>query len=378
MKTYTIDAALVDRFEAKLATFSKKFEKYGNGSISYDVSAPYVATVPYTSQKHLVVDITIDASYKISGYEFVASLESTSSDNLIKKVSDDVFVPETYRTRCACDHCKTNRMRKYTVLLKNIDNGDYVQVGKSCVADYLGRDMSDYASYLSIFDSIDDFVENNLTSTRGGNTLVFDFEDIICQTWEYVNRFGYISKAMASENYSMTATSTAVFFAMTGGGFEEKKFEVYDITDDSKSKCSDVIKFIKDLDDSSDYNHNLKTLSDLAYADRRNFGLVVSAVGSYIRATAEKKEREAKIPSEHIGTVGDKIEFKATPVCISSYLGDYGWSYIYKMDVNNNIIVWKTNKALDEVECTIKATIKEHSDFRGQKQTVITRGKVVA
>jgi hypothetical protein len=48
------------------------------------------------------------------------------------------------------------------------------------------------------------------------------------------------------------------------------------------------------------------------------------------------------------------------------------------MLVNNNIIVWKTNKALDEEECTIKATIKEHSDFRGEKQTVITRGRVFA
>jgi hypothetical protein len=269
-------------------------------------------------------------------------------------------------------------MRKYTVLLKNTISGEYVQVGKSCVADYLGKDMSDYASYLSIFDSIDEFVENNLVDARSGNTTVFTFEDIICQAWEYVSRFGYISKAMASENRSMTPTSTAVYFALTGASFGEEDFKVYDITESSVNKCGDVIKFVKELDDTSDYNHNLKTLCDLDYVERKNVGLVVSAVGSYLRATAKKKEQEDKIPSEHIGKVGDKIEFKATPMCVSSFLGEFGWSYIYKMLVNNNIIVWKTNKALDEEECTIKATIKEHSDFRGEKQTVITRGRVFA
>lgn len=378
MTTYTIDVSLVSRFEAKLNTFNKKFSKYGNGDITYKVTEPYAVRIEGTHQNHLVVDVTVDASYKINGYEFVASIESTPSDNLIKKISEEVFVPEIYRNRCACDHCKTNRVRKYTVLLKNSETNEYIQVGKSCVVDYLGKDMGDYASYLSLFDNLDDFVENNLKDSISRKTNCYDFVDIIQQTWEYVSRFGYISRAMASNNPSMTSTATSVYFALTGGNFGEDRFEVYDITETSVSKCADVVEFIRELDDTSDYNHNLKVLYEMPYIESKNIGLVVSAVGCYIRAMSKKKEQEEKTPSDYIGAIGDKIEFKSVPMCVSSFLGEFGWSYIYKMLVNNNIIVWKTNKVLDEKECTIKATIKEHSDFRGERQTIITRGRVCA
>lgn len=377
MKTYTIDVALIGRLEDKLKSFQKKFNKYGNGEITYEVSEPYTIKVD-GHHRQVVADVTVDASYKISGYEFVASIESTAGDNLIKKASEDVFVPEIYRTRCACDHCKTNRVRKYTVLLKNSTTNEYVQVGKSCVTDYLGRDVSDYASYLSIFDSFDEFVENSTREHLGHITKGYGFEDIVLQTLEYVSRFGYVSKAQAYDTGAI-ATSTAVYCALNGFNFDGETFEVYDITDASREKYGVIVEFIKNLNDTSDYYHNLKTLLGLTFIENKNLGLCVSAVGTYLRETAKKKEQsEDRIPSEHVGNIGDRIEFTSTPACISSYLGEYGWTYIYKMFVDNNVIVWKTSKALDEKECTIKATIKEHSDFRGEKQTVITRGKVVA
>lgn len=373
MKTFTIDIALVGRFEARLDSFKKKFKKYGEGGITYEVSEPRVIT-NRNNRRHLVVDINVDASYKVAGYEFVASVETVAAGNLIKKISEDVFVPEIYRDRCECDHCKSNRVRKYTVILKNSATGEYIQVGKSCVRDYLGCDMSHYASYLAFYTELDESVEK-MSSEFHSYTPSFTFEEIVHQTLEYTKRFGYVSKRQSYENGGV-ATSTAVYAALNGIRIEGDDYEVYEVSDDSKEKCNSVISFVKNLDDSSDYNSNLKVLATSEYIDNKNLGLAVSSVGYWIRETAKKKEAEDTVASEFVGQVGSKIEITAIPDCIYSSCGEYGWSYIYRMVVDDNVFIWKTNKCLEEEEITVKAVVKEHSTFRGVKQTVITRGRV--
>jgi hypothetical protein len=374
MSTYTIDLALLGKFENKLNSFKKKFSKYGDGGITYEVSAPYIRKT-IDSHKQIVVDVTVEASYRISGYSFVALLEMTPNGegNLIKKISEDVEVPTIYRSRCECDHCGASRFRKYTVLLQNDSTKEYVQVGKSCVKDYLGQDMSNYASYLNFYSMLEDEVDNIRMSLRK-ETRGYSFEDIVKQTLEYVKRFGYISKAQALDSVDSVATSTAVYYALNS--FED--FEIYDISEESKSLCDQVVSFVKDLDTSSDYNNNLKLLLNSPYIENKNLGLVVSSVGYYLRETNNSTKKSAP-PSNYIGDIGDKIEFTSTPECVYSALGEFGWTYIYRMMSNNDVIIWKTNKCLDtDTQIKIKATIKDHTEYKGVKQTFITRGKVVA
>ena len=373
MKTYTIDTALISRFEEKLISFKKKFAKYGNGSVVYTVSLPYAIKHSDHSEQ-LVVDISVDASYQISGYSFVALLERTSNGNVIKTASDDVKVPEIYRDRYECDHCKSNRDRKYTVVLKNDETGEYVQVGKSCCKDYLGRDMADYAAYLSFYEKLDEDADQLIREFRN-YTPCYKFEDIIYQTLERVSRFGYISKSKAYDT-GATSTSSAVYCAFNGRTIGEEKFEIYEVSNESREKYVEILAYLESLTDEDDYHYNIKMLSTLDYIENSNLGLVVSIVGSWLRDTAIKKQREEVIPSNYVGEIGERLDIVGTPVCIHSYLGEFGWTYIYKLTINNDVIIWKTNKALDEVEMTIKATVKEHSEYNGVKQTVITRGRI--
>lgn len=373
MKTYTIDTALVNKFEDKLNTFKKKFAKYGNGSIVYEVGTPYAIKKSDHSEQ-LVVDITVEASYKISGYSFVALLERTPNGNVIKTASPEVKVPDIYRDRYECDHCKSHRDRKYTVVLQNDATGEYVQVGKACCKDYLGKDMADYASYLSFYDKLDEEKEQ-LYREFHSYTPCFTFEGIIYQTLERVKRFGYISKSKSFETGN-TSTSTAVYCALNDRQFGEEVFEIYDVTEETREKYVEILAYLEGLSDEQDYYYNIKMLSTLKYIENNNLGLVVSIVGSWLRDTSIKSQKEISSPSNYVGEIGERLDITATPTCIHSYLGEFGWTYIYKLTVGSDVIIWKTSKALDEVEMTIKATIKEHSEYNGVKQTVITRGRI--
>lgn len=103
-------------------------------------------------------------------------------------------------------------------------------------------------------------------------------------------------------------------------------------------------------------------------------------------ADVQEKERKALAEkSAYYGNVGDKIDgLEVTVKNIFDYETQFGIMYIYIMeDSNGHQFKWNTssgfptNNANDEV-ITIKGTIKEHSEYNGIKQTVLTRCKLVA
>ena len=112
------------------------------------------------------------------------------------------------------------------------------------------------------------------------------------------------------------------------------------------------------------------------------------------REAKEKAEQEAKEAairaqkaiSQHIGQVGEKVEIKGTYVRTGSWEQPSfrGWGtdtfYIHTFkDADGNVLTWKTQNglALEYGECVVvKGTIKNHSVYKDEKQTELTRCKV--
>lgn len=106
----------------------------------------------------------------------------------------------------------------------------------------------------------------------------------------------------------------------------------------------------------------------------------------------EKARREAEIKaqkaiSQHVGNIGERLTFKA--VYENSAHFDVpsfkGWGtdrmniYIFK-DEDGNKFIWKTTAGIPldyDTQVEIKGTVKEHSEYQDEKQTVLTRCKVV-
>lgn len=95
-----------------------------------------------------------------------------------------------------------------------------------------------------------------------------------------------------------------------------------------------------------------------------------------------KERAMEKVPKcgGYVGAVGDKLDISVTKTdskAISTY---YGVMYVHVFaDENGNMIVWKTATECDfpDNAFRLKGTVKEQSEFRGQRQTVLTRCKVV-
>lgn len=101
---------------------------------------------------------------------------------------------------------------------------------------------------------------------------------------------------------------------------------------------------------------------------------------------AVAKYNAMKPESQHIGNVGDKITITATYLG-AAYFESYNrfshrneTTYINKFETaEGNILVWKTGTYPNIPEGTqveVTATIKAHSEYRGEKQTDLTRARV--
>lgn len=112
------------------------------------------------------------------------------------------------------------------------------------------------------------------------------------------------------------------------------------------------------------------------------------------REAKEKAEREAeearikaeKAISQHVGQVGDKVEINGSYVRSGSWqqksFSGYGTDTMYIhtfKDADGNVFIWKTQKFLDlnyGEPVILKGTIKNHSEYKDEKQTELTRCKV--
>ena len=116
------------------------------------------------------------------------------------------------------------------------------------------------------------------------------------------------------------------------------------------------------------------------------------------KAEAERArlEAERKAVSQHVGNVGDKFNMTVTYVRSASWeQPSYGWcgtetcyAHTFK-DESGNVLTWKTTSALgwwddagrwnhpeDGAKVILTGRIKDHTTYREEKQTVLTRCKV--
>lgn len=97
---------------------------------------------------------------------------------------------------------------------------------------------------------------------------------------------------------------------------------------------------------------------------------------SKIKEANEAMNRKTN-PSAHVGSAGDKIEVEVELVRRGSFDSTFGTTYVYNFkDSNGNVFIWKTKNFFDVKNCLLKGTIKEHSEYKGICQTVLTRCKV--
>lgn len=325
-----------------------------------------------------VVDFEFESDNMfVDGCEILATIEKTNdeNENLVYPVHDN-FNTIPYRTSVLmCEHCKTKHNRKKCVVIRDVDGTEKI-LGRACLKKYLSVNAE---TLLSAFEQIrtlfvDTTISDHVVEKRIANAKrCFPTKTYLAYCIKRINEGGY-NKAV--KDYA--------FNDMCQGKQIEERYI---------READNIIEYYKKLDKTNlnDFENNVRvTIDAKPYIDTEN-GFIAYAYVLYLRMVEKTKNtaNEEVSASNHIGTVGQRIEFTAEIKLVYSYSTAYGLVNIYEItDENENKFVWKTTVDIMEFDehgqiitpsgkkFTVKGTIKAHTEFRGIKQTELTRCKV--
>lgn len=392
MATYTVLNSMSEEICKKIKRIVKKCEK-NHIDYTFNVSEPYnkVVSVNDSDFEVCLVDLNLDVTFKFNGWCSLGMVQR--KDGIVQCYFNNADLIRQYKdTDFHCDHCHKKVHRNSVVILEN-ESGARKVVGTSCVKEFtsgldgnLIAEVNDYMNILKMRDSelrclmrgeddADVFFESHGVRT-------YKVEDIVSAAKRLVDKYGF------EPSGSMNATCKFIM-----DEYDRTKIE---------SEATDAIEWIKSLSEDevtkSSYLFNLKQIIDAGYCTARHFGFLASLIPSY-RKSEYKRLLDAKNSnnnkvSEYVGSVGDKISVKVKYINTYTYNTGFGSSNIHLfMDDNGNIFKWSTNSRLEytvkddhsnysqwyylDKGATIQLTgkIKDHNEYRNQKQTVLTRCK---
>lgn len=417
-QTYRVLSGNIAGLQDRIATMNKRAKKLGVEPISLSVSSDPTGvfrqysnfgsdnavwirdgecvsdTLMPTGRLRVFYGVTVNGEGpKLSGWRLMAVLEPLDAPNgavnLVKEVPGEQC-PAEYRDQIGlCTHCNTKRYRKETFVVAH-DDGRTACVGRQCLQDFLGgQDPHRLAEWASlIFDVFASFDGCEDEEWGGGNyhcEHTYGMDTLLAWTCSEIDAHGW--KSRKGCDVGDTATVDAVIYLIDGPGRHapahewrawEAEHERLRPTESQKEQAAAAIAWAFDLDPGEqNYLHNVKLLAQAGHVRAKHAGLAVSIMIAYRRHLGIVEERKKNAVSKHFGTIGKRGEYTLTLEDVRGFDTNWGENFLRRWrDPDGNVAVWWSSSSNHfEVGQTyhVRATVKDHDEYNGVAQTVLTR-----
>ena len=381
-------------YASELAGFTKKVAKANKQAAKLGVAG---VTVTFHEEGQVVTgkDVFGNETYanvhyvavtgerpKLAGYEFVATIQHEGdAGNVLREVpgQDKVDLTEFRFAGATCDHCGQDRRRNNTFVVRH-EGGEVKRVGSTCLRDFLGgvdaHAAARYAEYLAEFEAaLTDDDEEREFFGGGGGERVYALDTYLAHVGAMLRTNGWLSRGEAGFGGVATADQAA-------NNMFTRRYDKYrvDLTDEDHERAARTIAYVREVvaakDNKSDFDHNLTVAFANDYISTDKFGLVAYAP----MALAKHEQREAELQrvqltSDHVGEVKQRLDLTLTVEAVFEHEGFYGTTFITTLsDADGNVFKWFGSYRLDTGETfTGKWTVKGHGEYKGVKETTITR-----
>jgi hypothetical protein len=378
---FRINEADYEATKAKVAKISDRARKRGfTGSIVLTAERVVVESVDEFgfNRTDIWFDVTITGEPpRYEGWDFLATLDWDPYAGLIVRTAPGVDeVDRSQLKENFCDHCKTNRNRIKTYLVRNAETGVQVQVGSTCIKDFLGWDTG------IVFLDTTSITTDLAFGVGSGSSDCVGTTYALAVAWALIKLDGY---RPASSHYSSTKGDVInVLWPSPTLTMKERQElgRIRDLAAEATVRASECRAWLlsDEFTGTSDYVRNLKAIAAADHVSIRSIGFLASGPQAWARAQQQTLVKEAKSTSTWIGEEKQRITFTATIEGVRFRESDWGVTVLYLLrDTAGNVIKWfASSEALgDEIGrlVTLTATIKKLETFKDVKETVITRAK---
>lgn len=316
---------------------------------------------------------------KYYGWTFLATLDWDLYAGLIVRSAPGApTVDRAQLKENHCDHCETVRTRNKTYLVMD-ENGRQLQVGSTCIKDFLG-----WATSIVFLDTAS--ITSDLAFGVGlGRSDCVGTDYALAVAWALIKLDGY-RPASACGGTTKGDVISVLWPSPTMTMHERNELaRIRELAAEAAVRAAECRAWVAsdDFAGDGDYVRNLKNIVAADYVSIRNIGFLASAPQAWARAQQATLIREARPTSEWIGKAGEKVTFTAKIEGVRFIHHDFGVKVLYSMrTTKGDVVKWFASRdALgDETgrEVTLKATIKTLETFHDVQQTVIVRAKEVA
>lgn len=405
MKKFSIHESNLERLQKKIGRIRNKCHKYGCDFAYAEVGEEFKTRTDDNGVEHVERYVIVEAegTAKVNGWKFLGTINRTDAGNILRLMSDEVVVPEYYyNCEPECEHCHSRRHRKETYLVYNEETKEFKQVGSSCLNDFTnGLSAEAVANYISLFDEL---IEGEAPGESWGGKVWYEIPEVLTYAVDFVQNIGYASTyitddygdRMFNPNSTKSWVSDAIDYKQgRAGRIARERIEDYMDryhpnyqSEDLANKVSTIIDWFKSVDcKDNNYMHNLQVLANSDYCEYKELGYVVSMVVTYNKHIAQEAEKARKASelakeaeaSAYVGAVGDKIVVEnPTFTAITGWDTQFGYTTRYKItDEFGHVFMWDTSSYIEDpsyyIPVSIKGTVKKLDEFRGVKQTWLTR-----
>ena len=414
-------------FVSKLADMNKRLARRNLPVINvklieqYDARVNEMQPVPYepfaieveNCYHYYVYELSSEFDQKnIAGvdvqFEGVIDLIDKNENSKVYKLADTNLFK--YLNNCECDEChKSIGRNKYIVFSKTgkqvESREDLVVLGTSCAKNYFPFDIVNYIGnvesfYEELFEECD---SSDGYRSSGSNTVntkrLFKLVGCVTDDFKVYEKDG-VTRTHVELLIKGKKDDTAIYVEPKTNWEDMEQWLISAYGDTTKIRGEFEMNCHSTMfEPQTESNPELRLRQEI---DLRYLGIACYAfVGAkkvhdkeLERLAKEKMYREGTL-DEYFGNVGDKFEKELMFERIIGFEGYYGYTYfIFFRDEEGHVFKWSTSNGtyhmyhktngkegyLDyEVgkKYLIKGTVKEHSEYKGIKQTVITRCKVL-
>lgn len=258
--------------------FSANFSKITNDKIdSLDISDKRKQELKERKQSHAYLEVKGDVP-NINRWSILGTIEPVLGQNdkytLHSYTNKDL--PKQYRDLeepTKCEHCDTNRKRNQTFVIKNRETDEVLQVGSSCMKDFIdSKQLTMLMTYSSIFKEIENTAKEN-SPERDPVVSLINKEEFIATILAIEEKMisPKDSLVYGKPNYDKIADVAFQYFNFLEYPehwekvlkADEKAFlEKIEVNDDHLDSAEEIVDFFEELDAQpfSDRVFNIKEL----------------------------------------------------------------------------------------------------------------------
>lgn len=341
-------------------------------------------------QVRYVLVVVTGTCPRINGWTFAATINHDEAGNILRTAPGIEFLlPLKYRTvTTECEHCSKDRRRNDTYVLFS-DAGEWKQVGRNCLADFLRTENpAGLAQWAEVVAGVDEMVSEYEEMGEGCRSQVYyRAVDVLAQVACCVRQDGWYSRTEAKNSIEMKQASADQALMWFDDKWVSKQSAAdkgrYAVSMMDTEAAEQAIAWAQSIeaDVTNDYLWNVRTISyreSITYRDAGLAGSIIVAHKKHLeREQAKKYEREHTL-NEYFGEVGKREVFVLTVLAARDMQSDYGAMTLYKFrDADGRPAAWFSSGSKNTLEIgttyTVKATVKKHELYNGQKQTTLSR-----